>query len=103
EFNGGRDWLAVYPKQFVRRAVARRRVSTNPKTIWYRFEDLLLRVNALLIAPPPCPVYERSVSWIHQTNDGVIDIARKLGSQVGELVTTAEYRQLRHRWCFALR
>ena len=60
-----------------------------------RFEVLLLLVNTVAAAPPPCLVYEGAVSRVHQANDAVVDADRHFGLQVGEFVFPGELLDLR--------
>ena len=58
----------------------------HAKAVGDGLEILLLLVNAVLRAPPPCLMDERAVRGIHEADDAVIDADRHFGLQVGELV-----------------
>src|ERR1700730_1843393 len=49
----------------------------------------------MLGAPPPRLVDEWTVRGIHQADDAVVDGAGEVGSEIGEFVALAEFRNLR--------
>src|SRR5262249_8791094 len=99
KLDGGRDRLPVDAQQLVWSAISGRLMSLDSKSVGNRLELLFFFVNAMLSSPPPGPMDERSMSWIHQPDYSVIDVARKLGRKLGDSISRAENRQSRRgRW-----
>src|SRR5579863_8363594 len=80
KINSGRDRIRVrvQPQQFVWRAVRAGRVGAHAKAHRDRLEILLLLVNAVTAAPPPCLMHKRPVRWIHESDDAVVHAARQV-------------------------
>src|SRR5690242_18748676 len=68
---------------------------THAEPIRNRFELLLLLVDAVPRAPPPCLVHKRPVRGIHETDNSVIDSAWQTGGEVRRLVRIRKGWQLR--------
>ena len=69
----------------------------HTEAVGYGFEVLLLFVDAVTRAPPPCLVHERAVRRIHEADDAVIDADRHFSLQVGQLVLARELLDFRGR------
>src|ERR1019366_9831938 len=80
--------------ELVGSAVGAGRVRAHAKPVGNGFEVLPLLVNRFLRAPPPRLVNEGAVCGIHQADDAVVDGARQVGSEIGEFVMLAEFRNL---------
>ena len=59
------------------------------------FEHLLFLGNALTAPPPPSLVDERPVGRVHEPDNAVVNVARKLGRQMSDAVAWAESGQAR--------
>src|SRR5580693_10160928 len=105
KIDGGRDRIRVRvkPQQLVRRAVRAGHVRAHAEAHGDRLEILLLLVNAVPAAPPPCLMHKRSVRRVHEPDDAVVHVAWQRSGQVRDLVLSAKSwnprsgrRRLRH-------
>src|ERR1700723_2777197 len=63
-----------------------------------RLKILLLLVDRMPRAPPPRLMHKWPVRRIHQSDNSVIDRARQIGGKVRQLVSFAEFRNLRRKY-----
>src|SRR5204863_6207839 len=70
----------------------------HPKPVRNRLELLSFFVNASALSPEPRLVHKRTVRWVHQSDNSVIDVRRQLTRQVRDLVFVAENGKRRRRW-----
>ena len=70
---------------------------THAKTARNRLEGFLLLANAVAASPPPGAVHERTVSRIHQPDDGGIHAAGQGRGEMRKAIVAAVLRQFRHR------
>src|SRR5579864_7778162 len=68
----------------------------HAEAVGNRFVVFLFFVDAVLRAPPPGLMNERSVGRVHQADDAMINADGHFGLQVGEFVFLAEFF---NRWC----
>src|SRR5208282_1795267 len=94
---GNRIGVGVKTQKFVGSTVGAGRVCAHAKSKGNGFKVFLLFVNRLLRAPPPRLVNEGAVRGVHQADDAVVDGAGQIGSEIGEFVVRAEFRNCRGR------
>ena len=92
---GGGKLAGEELQDFVRRAVRRGRVRAHAKTVRNGLELFLFFADAVTAAPPPGLVHERAMRRVHQSDDGLIDAAGKIGAKMRDCVGRTERRQLR--------
>ena len=99
EIDGRRDRIriGVEAQQLVRCAVRTGRVGAHAKTHRNGLKVLLLLMNTVPGAPPPCLMDKGTVGWIHEANDSVIDVAGQVGREMGYFELFTKSRDLRHR------
>src|SRR5438045_5063797 len=69
----------------------------HPKPVRNRLELLSFCLNASALSPEPRLVHKRTVRWVHQSDNSVIDVRRQLTRQVRDLVFVAENGKRRRR------
>src|ERR1700733_11685427 len=62
-----------------------------------RLKILLLLVGRMPRAPPPRLMHKWPVRRIHQSDNSVIDRTRQISGEIRQLVSFAEFRNLRRR------
>src|SRR5271168_773810 len=72
-------------------------MGTHPKPKRYRLKLLLFLVNAPPAPPIPRLVHKRPVGRVHQSNNTLVHMRRKLASQMRNPVFLAENTELRRQ------